>query len=208
MTTIQRIQDQIAKGSEASIIQILDKLESNVVLNPELQEKLDSIGDTPLLESKRNEAIDKQTENGLLPIIEDLITREEADKYSAEEIGDFIHKVVEKVTSFKKEDGTYKSTPNTKECDMPNAFEVDDIFKLIMEGNTLSDSAKDAPTNEKEKVLKKIIKISKDLQKMVFKTAGLDKSKLTDWEVSLVTEMTYSTVRGFRDHAAGKRFQI
>jgi len=206
-TVRQRIDEHIAKGNEDVIVETLDKLDSKVVLAPELEIKLEAIGNTPILEKDRYKKIKDKDENGLIAIIEDLITREEVKEFKAEEIGDFIHAVIEKVTSYKDENGNYKSTENTKDCDLPDAFAVEDLLKKLSKTEKLMMSISKVEAEEKEKAIKKYTKASEELNNMVFDIVGLNQENLTDWEKMLVANMTFSTVRGYRNHAQGKRFQ-
>lgn len=207
MNTIARLNHHIASGNELAFITLLDKLDSKIELHLELQEKVDKLGNTPLEEEKIYAAIKNKDADSILPIIEGILTNEEVKAYKANEIGDFIHAVTEKITSTQNSDGTYKSTPNTKECDMPNAFVIEDILKALKKTEEIRQKFLKSTPGKREKAGEKFVKANESLQKLVFDSTGLDVEKLTDWEKLLVTEMTYSAVRGFRNHAQGKRFQ-
>jgi len=204
-----RLDEHIEKGNEGAIVELLNKLDSKVVLAPELEEKLKKIGNTPILEEARYKKIQDKDENGLIAIVEDLITREEVKNFKAEEIGDFIHAVIEKVSSHKDENGDYKSTENTKDCDMPDAFAVEDLLKMLekVEKSRQKIADPDIKDKDKDKVMKKFVKDSEELSDMVFDVVGLKKEDLTVWEQMLVANMTFSTVRGYRNHAQGKHSQ-
>jgi len=206
MQTIERIKKQIKNGNEERLTTLLDKLEEDK-LPKQLQAAVNKIGNTPIDEPKIFEAIGNQSKDGMIPIVNLTLTREEAVAHSAEEIGDFIYEVIRKITSNRDEDGNFKSTQNTKECDMPDVFKVDELLKKIIKVEELRQRYITTEPSRSKKTEEKYDKASKELQDEVFESTGLKKDTLTDWEQLLVMEMTYATIKGCKAHSMGKRFQ-
>lgn len=204
----RRVEAQVAKGNEKQITNLLDKLESKVELPLELQEKLEKLGNTPIEEEMIYKAILAKAEDGLVSIVANILSKEDIEKLPASTVGDFIHAVIQKVSSTKDDEGNFKSTPDTKECDMPNAFEIEDIVNLSVKAEKARQVFISEDTGDKEKSFKKFEKLNTALDKKIMEVTKLDADKLTDWEKQLVIEMTFETVKGFRNHAQGKRFQV
>jgi len=202
---LERVRKQLENGNEDAVVTLLDKMESKLELTPELQEKLDNVKNTPILEPKIYKAIGKKETDGYFKIVKSLITEEEIKNYSPEELGDFIRAVEEKVTFLKDEDNFYKRTENTKTCKLPSAPECDELWSSIMENEGNRHNArKKGSTSEN---LDTFIKSNEELDKKILSIAGLENVELTDWEKVLVIDMTYATVQGYRNHAQGKRFK-
>jgi len=206
MQTIKRVETLIASGHESSFIELADKLESKVVLHAELQEKLDALGNTPIAEPELYKAgqVDKIT------LAKELLTTKEiSEKYTASEVGDFIHAVGQHISALKLEDGTFKSTPNTEECDLPNFFEADELVKIGAKEQSLRVDLKQATLDNSPKKIKKIsdeiVKTIKKTEERAFEISGLDVEKLTDWEKILVIAQVYASAINASLSSVGKR---
>jgi len=206
MNIITRVEALIASGHETSFAELADRLESKVVLHVELQEKLDALGNTPVAEPELYEAgqVDKIT------LAKELLTTKEiSEKYSAKEVGDFIHAAGQHITTLKLEDGTFKSTPNTEECDLPNFFEADELIKIGAKEQSLREDLKQATLAKNTKKIKKIseeiVEIVEKTEERAFDISGLDKEKLTDWEKVLVVAQVYASAINASLSSVGKR---
>ena len=188
----QRIQKLIDGGFESQINEFITKLENKPKLNTELKEKLDALGNTPVLEPKLYEAINSKKRAN---VAKHLLTNEEILKYSAGEVADLIYATEQKVTSLTNEDGTYKSTENTRECDLPNFIECDELLELSVELHNLRDTQN----------FESMIELSNKIDAKVFAIAKIDKEKLTDWEKQLVTNNVMTSATNAMLSSMGKR---
>lgn len=202
MGTLERVAILIEKGQESKISNLLDKLESEVKLNPALLEKLNKLGDTPIAEPTLYEAMQKDR----MALALEVLTREDiVSRYSAKEVGDFLHAVTQRITSIKNEDDTFKSTPNTENCELPNFIEVDELIKLGLKDTELRTKLKSAKTEkEKTKIIDEIGKLAKTTEDKAFEISGLDMSTLTEWEKSLVVTMVYTSAINANLSSVGK----
>ncbi len=181
----------IEKGYQSKISHFLDALAVESKLSKELQEKLDKLGDTPIAEPDIFDALKKDKMELALALFnkDELIS-----KYTAKEVGDFLYAVEQRITSIKKGDGSYKSTPNTENCQLPNFIEVDELMKLGKKDAELREKLKTAKTDkEKTKTVEEIGKTTKSTENKAFEIAGIDATILTDWERVLVISMVYAS---------------
>lgn len=184
------------------IAQVLERLDEKIVLNEELQEKLNKLGNTPIHEPNIAKAIENEATEGIIPILELVLSKEDFTKYQPNEIGDFVYALKQQITSLKDENGVFKRTPATDECQMPNVIQIDELTKLITKLEVARNKALESGD---EKAKDELIELSKQLNEKVEEVTGLKSSDLTQWEMSLVTNMTYEAIRGFRNHSQGKR---
>jgi len=207
MTTQQRIQNLIELGYEDDFINLADRLEAKTELPPGLQKVLDNLKDTPIDEPEVFEAIEKSEDEGKGVIARKLLSIEEITQYKASEIGDFIYAVEQKITSLKNDDGTYKSTPNTENCELPNFIEAEELYKLGDRESSarmrLSDPG--LSKKEKEEVYREFKEAITALQNRSFEISKLDVAALSEWEKLLVASMVYSTAINASLSSMGKR---
>jgi len=206
---LKKTVEQIAKGNSEPLLQTLQRLSEKIELPTELQEKLDKIGDNPVVEPEIAKAIEDEAENGIIPIATIILTNEEIKKYTAIEIADFVYAVKVKVyLSFKDEDGNFKSTPFTQDAQLPNALEIDEMQKAIKKEFELVEQLVDKKLTQKqrEKLLKEKQQVEEKNKNRAFEIAGLKREDLSIWEQNLVIQMTTEAIRGFRNHSQGKHF--
>ncbi|MDQ1341345.1 MAG: hypothetical protein QG567_2503 [Campylobacterota bacterium] len=186
-----KVKALVEKGFQSRISNFLDSLGIESKLSKVLQEKLDKIGDTPVSEPTIYEALQKDKMELALTLFDkdELVT-----KYTAREIGDFLYAVEQKITSIKNNEGVFKSTPNTENCQLPNFIEVDELMKLGRKDAELRAKLKDAKTDkEKTKIIDDIAKTSKATEEKAYEISGLDVATLTDWEKILVVSTVYTS---------------
>jgi RNA polymerase subunit RPABC4/transcription elongation factor Spt4 len=104
--------------------------------------------------------------------------------YPAKEVAEFVNKITHKVTDFVDEDGEFKITEATKDCDQPNYQQSEDIYYLTAEkGNWQAKAAN--PKSGKEAIAK-IEEIENEIQELCWEASGLKKDSMTEWEQMLV----------------------
>lgn len=148
------------------------KDKKEIILLDELQEVFKKVGDNPLEEPKLYEMLrsDKVKKSQVIKELFKGTDLKIAD-FDAIEIAKLFNKVSKKIMLVRNEDGTFKKTKGTENCDLPNFEQVDEIQELWEEavvGNN-SDS-------------------EKKLDSLVWKISGLKKKGLTEWEQVLVKE--------------------
>jgi len=158
--------------------------EEEIVLEPELQKALDKVGNNPMEEPEIFKIIEEvkgiQSSLDILDTFKDI----DSEKFSAKQISHFIRKVSEKIQFIKDEDGNYKSTKNTENCDLPSFKQATVIYRLAEE-------KLDSKTTKKRKE-----EIEKEEDALIWKVAGLKKDNLTEWEQTLVSEQIKSCAYG------------
>jgi len=188
MELLEKIEGLIASGYKERFERLITDIESQPKLHKDLQKKLDEIGNTPIAEPELFKAIQ---EDEIVVIAGKVLEAEDIKKYKAKEVGDFLHAVKNKVTEKRSEDGTFKSTPNTENCILPNFLEAEELKKLGNEDLKLRNEHLRASNKEQVVIEEKINNIGKNLQKRTFEISGLDIEKLTEWEKDLITEQIY-----------------
>ena len=88
------------------------------------------------------------------------------DDFSALDVANLANRVRYKITGKIDDDGMYKTTPNIDMVKLPKTSQLRELKKLAKENTS-----------------------QKDLSKEIFKIAGVDAEKLTEWEATLVDEM-------------------
>jgi len=154
---------------------IQDETENKVVLNEKLQKALNEVGNTPIDEPEIAKALDaKPLKKG--SVVKTVLKRLDLKMkdFKPLEIAEFFHAITLKVNSVRDEDGSFKKTPATAECDLPDFEEAEEIQNLWM---ALIES------NDEDRDVK-----GKELDEIVWKVSGLKKEKLTDWESNLVIQ--------------------
>lgn len=203
MNTIEKIESMLPVH-ESKFLEVVEKIEKKVVLHKDLQTKLDEIGDTPIDAPEVNEAINK----GRTEVATHLLTREEIkEDYTAIEVANFIYAVSQKVTSIRDEEGNFKSTPNTEECDLPNFLEVDELMNLAAsEDKIRQDFISSEGKKDSKELLKKLEKAQDKSKNKALEVSGLDIEKLTDWEKLLVVTQVYEASVDATRSSVGKRY--
>ena len=162
-----------------------------VKLAADLQQALDETGNTPINESERFEIIKKEDDFEVINELWGTYTEFKDKKVSAEQQSIFIERVIEKITSFSDENGEYKDTENTKECNVPSLPECSEITKRAREFDLKWSH-------------KKQIEYVKKIKEEILKISGLNKDKLTEWEQTLVVEQIKAYAFGNTNAAVGK----
>ena len=195
---MNKVKALIESGHEAKFLELVEKIESKVVLNPELQKMLDEKGNTPIAEPELVKAMNQDR----ITFLKKLLTNEEINKYSAQEVGDFIYAAEQQITQMTLEDGSYKSTPNTENCQLPNFLEADELMKL---GENEREARMELGNNPSDKkILTKVNAASKKMETRTFAISGLDIKKLTDWEKNLVKTQVYMSAINASLSAVGR----
>lgn len=180
--------EMIAKGHKQTIVNFLDKLKNEVVLPEAMQAKLDEIGDNPIDEKELNDKLNSFDDPmDKIDLVDELL--ENPDQYSAKDLAVFMNKVEDKITSYQNEDGTYKTTKNTQDAKMLDRKGYKQIMKII--------STDGRPTMTAEQ--------QKEAHPVGLKLSGLDKKKLTEWEINLVGFMMVHSALDTWVHSVGKR---
>lgn len=141
-------------------------------MHKDLKAVLAELGDTPMAEPKIYDLI---SGDGARPskVFQMAAPKLDMGKYEAKEVAEFVSKTVDKVTGFRDEDGEFKVTPDTQDCEQPNFQESEDLYFLTHDKASETDK-------EKKK------EIEDAIQEKVWEISGLDKEKLSEWEQMLV----------------------
>ncbi len=206
MDTITRVGELISSGHEQRFVELADSLESKVVLHKDLQEKLDALGNTPIAEPD----LYKATREDKITLAKELLTVKQISSFKASEVGDFIYAVEQKITSLKIEDGTFKSTPNTEDCSLPNFLEADELVRTGIKEQKIRTELTGASLVKDNKRVKKLTdELEKNLKRTearAFEIAGLDPEVLTEWEKLLVTSQIFASAINASLSSVGKRY--
>lgn len=201
MTINDRVAKLVENGYESALTPVVERLEAKAGVPESLQEKFEALGNTPISEPVIYEAINS---GELDTLALHLLSETEINTFSASEIGDFLFAVEKKVSDYKNEDGSFKSTPNTEDCRLPNFLESAQIRKLFIKQNDLV--AKFAEAKDKDKLTKQVQAVSKEMDTLFSKISGVDYAVLTDWEKALVITILAGTANNAFLSAQGKRF--
>lgn len=201
-----RVKKLVAAGHQQRFELLADELEAKVVLPAELQAQLNKLGTTPLDEPELADKIDASSTEGTTDLALYLLTLEEINTYSATEVGDFIHLVSQRVTDLKKEDGTFKSTSATENCELPNFIEAAELVKLGDRQRLAKDKLQESGWTEAD-AIKEFGEVSKQLQEKAFEISKLSIEGLTEWEKLLVATQIYATSVDASLGAVGKRLK-
>lgn len=191
--------------------------ENTVVLNEKLKKALDKVQNTPLLEPEIYKVFDKKPvkKSQAINIILDRSDLKSKD-FSAMDIANLYAEAVSKITDWKLEDGTFKSTPLTEEFNLPNFDEVEELFDLVTaitenekERTTLmieaSKSKEKKITKKLEKCISEYSEKIEELDKLTWSISGLDKDSLSAWEQQLVTQQILSCIKEVQNTTMGKQ---
>lgn len=198
-----RVANLVDNGYESTLLPIIEHLELKAQLPEALQIKFDAMGNTPVSEPSVYEAINS---GELETLALAVLSEDEIKSFTAEEIGNFLFLVEKRITEYRNEDGTFKSTPNTEDCRLPNFLESAQIRKMFLKQNDLINKfAETAESKARDKVTKEIQSCTKDMDSLFMKISGLDEDSLTDWEKALVITMIAGTANNAFLSAQGKR---
>ena len=203
-----RLEVLFNKGHKDEISSFFSKIEDRAELNSELQEKLDALGDNPASEQKVFNAIEDSKTEGKLVVAKSILQNSDIKKFSAEEIGSFIYAVEQKITGFRLDDGTFKSTANTENCNLPNFEEAEEIIGFREKEEKLREDVGSASKKDKEKAIKKLTSFLEDMEARLFEISGLEKEDLSDWEQSLIMQMLVVSSINARLSSMGKPLRI
>jgi hypothetical protein len=142
-----------------------------VELAPELQKTLDEIGDNPLKEPELYKLI--ETNPRPSEVFKKAAPKLKMSAFKSREVAEFIDAVKNKVTDFFDDDGNPKITEATKDCDMPDFEQAEEIFYSIKEMMETGN-------------VEEVKKIEAKITRLIWKVSGLKKTDLTQWEQELV----------------------
>ena len=166
-------------------------------MKQELQDIISKLGNTPLEEPEITDLINNDKRGELLKKLfkENKLKPSE---YTGQEQAEFIGKITEKVLGFKDEEGNFKRTPNTENCELPDFFEAEELYKLTTEMRRAIE-ANDIPAANK---------IGEKTDALCLKISKLDISILTEWEKLLVTLQINHSSNELIKTSVGKPFGI
>ena len=209
MSIKDQVSSLIDSGYEEPFKALVNSLEKMGDLPVELQDKIKAMGNTPIAEPVIYQAIQKSDEEGKVVIALATLTEQEIMKFSAIEVGSFIHAVEARITDFKDENGIYKITPATEAMQLPNFLQAEQIRKLMVKRDNCVRSWMDNQTDtEKENSIKEFEKIANELADLAFTISGLQRDVLTEWEQTLVVSQVIGSANNAMLSASGKPLAI
>lgn len=181
-----------------------------VVLHEKLQEVLDTIGNNPFDEPEIFEAIDVERPRKVKAVKIALERKGLNSKdFDAKEIGMFFNLMKDKISGLKLEDGSYKVTKNTKNYRFPDFEEVELMGDLGLDLNELyKKQSLLVDTSDIEENAANIMQILKDMDELMWVVTGLNKDKLTAWEVKLISEQIFTYATNVDNTSMGKPLSI
>ena len=191
------------------------RVEDEYILPAVLQEKLDTIKDSPLLEEKiaakmkesvsSIEAGEIQADEVNLEITESLYTVEEIEsllgKYDLKDIAEFGSRVIDKVFSLKDKDGEFKEVPSHKELKPLAYLERKELRKITNKTRNIFVGEK----KYSEENLKKFQLVQEETREYILnKCKYLEIDKMSDWEINLLVDKMKANATGNYEPAMGK----
>ena len=164
----------LAQAYETGNIAITNRVEAIIMpddqkLPKQLEACLKTWGKTPIDESEFFELSQTATfEEMKAASVKDL----NIDDFDALDIATLTNRLFKQITNKIDDDGKYKTTPNIDKVKLPKTTQLKAIKDLA-----ISDAGEEK------------------LAKEIFKVAGVKAKDLSDWEVALVTEMTYAYIQ-------------
>lgn len=209
-TTIERVEAQLSNPiNEKKITNLLDTMERTSALPKQLQDKLNSIGNTPIDEPQLYELIKKSDEEGQAIIALHLLSESEIQEFSAVDIGNFIYAVKRHVVDLTLPDGVFKTTPNTVECKLPSFIQGDNLQRMARKQQRFLDGIKPTATDkEQEKIVKEFTTMVTTFNNEALSISGLDIESLSDWEKDLVISQIVASATNAFSCATGKGLGI
>lgn len=150
---------------------------SKELKTPALKTMLNKVGKTPIDEPEIYAILQDDPTMAIFEIPKFVIERAEKDinTFDNDDLALFYNLVRNKVFDTKYENGSYKSTENTKELE--NMSFKDRVLLFGM-----SQKASEIESGDK----KAMNKLVKEQQSFIWKAANISKKGLTDWEINLV----------------------
>lgn len=187
-----------------------------VVLNEKLQKVLDSLGDNPIKEPEIAKVLDEKPLKKSKAIkLSFKKSKLKLDTFTALELANYFKAMVDKITSTRLPDDTFKSTKATTNFQLPNFEQVEDISELIFklhklrkeQGEIQEDVVDGKPIDTKKlkKSIKELEKTLVALDNITWEVSGLSKDDLTVWEQTLVSEQIYASVSDVEKTSLGKQ---
>ena len=172
----------LARAYEQKDTVVIGRIEAILIpdeheLPKELQECLESWGNTPIEEPEFFE-LSKSAK------IEDLkiasMKELDIDAFDALSIGTFTNKLYKQISDKIDKDGMYKTTPNIDKVKLPKTTQL----------RKLKQMATDKIEN-------------KEIQKELFKIAGVNQKDITEWESDLIQKMIFGYVQAVDSDTMG-----
>jgi len=197
---IMKIALLFEKGHKQDIMNFVNKIETSEkfeTLPQALQDVYEKVGQTPIEEPELYEISERiaKSEGSIVEIAMKVMTDDEVDEYSIEDIGFLCGEINRKVRYIKDKSGVFKSTPNTEDWQPPKPTKLFKYKKVI-------DNITEA---EKSGDVKKAEEANAEKEKFLFKSCGIDADKLSVWEKALVTAQTEEAFTGGLNSFLGKR---
>lgn len=167
----------LAKAFEQKDTAIIDRIEKVLLpqentLPKELQEVLNSWGNTPLEEPEFFELLYK--EGTTLEQVQEAAAKNiNTDNYNAIEIAILANEVRKKVENKTDKDGVYKTTPAIDKIKLPKVSQIKALKKVA----------------NKEDIT------DKEINYEIFKIAEVIEAEITKWEADIITEMYFSYIK-------------
>lgn len=197
---IMKIALLFEKGHKQDIMNFANKLETNdkfETLPEALKEVYEKVGQTPNEEPELYEISERiaKSEGSIIEIALKVMSDDEVDKYSIEDIGFLCGEINRKVRYIKDKSGVFKTTPNTEDWQPPKPSKLIKYKKMI---DKVTEAQKDGDAKNLEDA-------NLEKEKFLFKSCGLDAEKLSVWEKALVTAQTEEAFAGGLNSFLGKR---
>jgi len=141
-------------------------------MHQDLKAILAKTGNTPLKEPKIYDMVSGKDGARPSQVFKAVAPNLDITSYNGKEVAEFVNKIVEKVTSFLDDDGEFKVTDATKDCDQPNYMESEELYYLVLDKAKAEEKKKEA--------------IEKQIEELIWKVAKLKKESMTEWEQMLV----------------------
>lgn len=190
--------------NDPRIEQLVSKIESEKDLPQYLKDKLQTLPNNPLEADYVMKAVESGNDKEI-NIALNTLSEDEIKQFSAIEIGRFVHAVEVHVMGHTNDDGSYKSTPNTVECRIPNFIEADKLRKLMVKRDThIKSWTKATDAKVKDKEMKGFGQTIGDLTNTALEISGLNLEALSEWEKALVISQVLGTANNAFLGAMGK----
>lgn len=157
-----------------------------------LLEKYGELGNTPLEEPELFKVL---TEGEGVFAFSKALSKKLGLKATEFDVGDFasfVNMCKNKITSYRNEDGTFKSTPLTENAKMPNFDQLETLSEVSQD---LQNKATTLINEGGDEAMEQFTAADKKLTDTVFKIAGLSRKGMSEWEKTLVREnmISYTT---------------
>lgn len=108
--------------------------------------------------------------------------------FKAKEVGEFVRLLMKKVLELKREDGGYKVTPATENCDLPDFEQSERLTEFLQRYLKIEEELKKAEGKDKEALEEERAHLNGEEEALIWEVSGLNKDDLTIWEQRLVRE--------------------